>query len=657
MSTTAIRGKQVLDGTIQRHDLDVSTVGQAVVAKLIQGTNISLSSTGSDAGTGDVTVSAVGGGGANPQEVGTIKYWPVATPPTYWLNCDGSPQSRTTYAALYALVGTTYGAGDGVTTFNLPDLRGRVGLGIGQGSGLTNRVLAAIGGEENHVLVTAELAAHVHTITDPGHNHTQNSHNHTQNSHNHTQNSHNHSDAGHTHSYNQINNVAGGWNMATGGGFIITNQGTTSGSGNANIQAATATNVAVTATNIAVTATNIANTTGITGTDSAGSDNGHNNMPPFLVINYIIKAVLEVPLNNPVAPIASPSNAGLVNAISGNLTDYIGGDNACHPIPGGQGTTTSASFTIAAIGSANTIAVANGAVFARYQSIFVAGGGYFWINTILGNTLTCYQDGTASYEYAPGTVVPSGSQIAPAGPAGIAKTGTIGLLGPISGNATDYVGGDNACYPIGGIKNYYGTDTTNSGAYAVTVASDFVLQAGVTVWVTPSNANSANPTLNVNGTGALALVNRASVALFANEIFPTKTFGAVYDGAVWKIFTTLGRYYAVGNTGTVTIECAGFDSVSVWCNQSTNTSINITLAHLGWGVPLNIKFYNGYTAAITYQIHATNPAGTTAAVLWIWANATAGAAAVNLAVATSLTNGNNLIFTGALMGVSEVILL
>jgi hypothetical protein len=62
MAITTIRGTQVLNGTIQRADLDVSTVGQAVVAKLIQGTNVTLSSTGGDAGTGDVTVSVPGGG-------------------------------------------------------------------------------------------------------------------------------------------------------------------------------------------------------------------------------------------------------------------------------------------------------------------------------------------------------------------------------------------------------------------------------------------------------------------------------------------------------------------------------------------------------------------------------------------------------------------
>jgi hypothetical protein len=57
MPPTVIRGKQVLDGSIQRADLDVSTVGQAVIAKLVQGAGITLSSTGADSGTGDVTIS------------------------------------------------------------------------------------------------------------------------------------------------------------------------------------------------------------------------------------------------------------------------------------------------------------------------------------------------------------------------------------------------------------------------------------------------------------------------------------------------------------------------------------------------------------------------------------------------------------------------
>src|ERR1700757_4924387 len=57
MATTVIRGTQILNNTVQRQDLDTSTVGQAVVTKIVQGTGIALSSTGADSGTGDVTVS------------------------------------------------------------------------------------------------------------------------------------------------------------------------------------------------------------------------------------------------------------------------------------------------------------------------------------------------------------------------------------------------------------------------------------------------------------------------------------------------------------------------------------------------------------------------------------------------------------------------
>jgi microcystin-dependent protein len=94
-----------------------------------------------------------------------------------FLLCDGSAVSRTTYSALFAKIGVTWGAGDTTTTFNVPDLRGRATIGSGTGSGLTARTLGqqAIG-EEGHVLTVAELAAHNHVIniSDPGHTHTTN---------------------------------------------------------------------------------------------------------------------------------------------------------------------------------------------------------------------------------------------------------------------------------------------------------------------------------------------------------------------------------------------------------------------------------------------------------------------------------------------------
>lgn len=73
------------------------------------------------------------------------------------LLCDGTAYSRTTYAGLFAVIGTTWGVGDGATTFNVPDLRGRSPLGAGTGSGLTARTMGQTGGNEN-------LAAHTHTV-------------------------------------------------------------------------------------------------------------------------------------------------------------------------------------------------------------------------------------------------------------------------------------------------------------------------------------------------------------------------------------------------------------------------------------------------------------------------------------------------------------
>jgi microcystin-dependent protein len=96
--------------------------------------------------------------------------------PTGWLMCYGQAVSRATYPALYAAIGDTWGAGNGTTTFNVPDLRGRVRAGVddmggtsadrltGTISGLNGDTFAAVGGVEHHALTTAELPAHTHNI-------------------------------------------------------------------------------------------------------------------------------------------------------------------------------------------------------------------------------------------------------------------------------------------------------------------------------------------------------------------------------------------------------------------------------------------------------------------------------------------------------------
>jgi microcystin-dependent protein len=86
------------------------------------------------------------------------------------LLCDGASYLRTSYPDLFAVIGVTWGSVDG-SHFNVPDLRGRVPLGVGHGSGLSPYVLADTVGEETHTLVSGEMPSHTHT--DTGHTHTE----------------------------------------------------------------------------------------------------------------------------------------------------------------------------------------------------------------------------------------------------------------------------------------------------------------------------------------------------------------------------------------------------------------------------------------------------------------------------------------------------
>ena len=100
--------------------------------------------------------------------VGVIHMFAGSTSPVGWLICDGSTVSRSTYSALFAVIGTTYGSGDGNTTFTLPDLRGRVPIGAGTGAGLTNRVLGTQYGAETVTLDSTSLPTHSHANTVSG---------------------------------------------------------------------------------------------------------------------------------------------------------------------------------------------------------------------------------------------------------------------------------------------------------------------------------------------------------------------------------------------------------------------------------------------------------------------------------------------------------
>lgn len=102
---------------------------------------------------------------------GALVMWAASAAPTGYLLCDGAAVSRSTYAALFSAIGTAWGVGDGSTTFNLPDLRGRVAIGESPGllSGGRNAEhnLAESGGAEVHALAIPELPPHAHTAPEP----------------------------------------------------------------------------------------------------------------------------------------------------------------------------------------------------------------------------------------------------------------------------------------------------------------------------------------------------------------------------------------------------------------------------------------------------------------------------------------------------------
>ncbi|MBR0814928.1 tail fiber protein [Bradyrhizobium diazoefficiens] len=120
---------------------------------------------------------------------GSIDYWGSTAPNSSFALMYGQAISRTAYGALFGLLGTTFGLGDGTTTFNLPDLRGRVVAGKddmgGSASGrigsvvtdsgtISGTTLGSAGGTATHILTTTEIPAHSHGVNDPGHSHATN---------------------------------------------------------------------------------------------------------------------------------------------------------------------------------------------------------------------------------------------------------------------------------------------------------------------------------------------------------------------------------------------------------------------------------------------------------------------------------------------------
>lgn len=190
---------------------------------------------------------------------GEIKPFAGGTPPDGWLECDGSVVSRNVYADLFNVAGVTWGAGDGVSTFNLPDLRGRSLIGRDG-----THALGATGGAAAVNLSVGQLPSHSHAVTDPAHTHVFTGVAHT----------HVVSDPGHAHS-ESVATAASTAGAAAGGA--------TPGSGTTGSNTTGITNQATVATG-----TNAATATGIT-IQNTGAGDPVPTQSPFAAVVYMVK--------------------------------------------------------------------------------------------------------------------------------------------------------------------------------------------------------------------------------------------------------------------------------------------------------------------------------------------------------------------------------
>lgn len=237
-------------------------------------------------------------GSPNQVPLGAVlDYTGTSAPNSNFAMANGQCISRTTYAAYFALVATTFGACDGSTTFGVPDLRGRLVAGTDMGGGVSGRITVAggnfdgtiqgnVGGAQNQTLTTAQLPAHNHPFFDGGHTHGASDLGHVHGV-NDVGHAHGISDPGHIHALTGYGNAA---DIVEGGGIGLF----AGAAGTPNVSNST-TGISVNTGGTGVTiATGVANiSVAVSGANSGigntGSGSSHPTMPPTMVLSKIVR--------------------------------------------------------------------------------------------------------------------------------------------------------------------------------------------------------------------------------------------------------------------------------------------------------------------------------------------------------------------------------
>ena len=213
--------------------------------------------------------------------VGSMYMWPTSTAPSGWVLCNGAAVSRTVYSGLFSVIGITFGAGDGSTTFNLPNMTNNFAVGAGGSYGL-----GATGGTATNTLITANLPAHNHGASSLSSSISTSSS--TSSFTGNALPTHNHSaqDSGHQHSYVTYGAFAPQTGSSTPCWFQTSSANTGVGFANVTIGQ---TSAGTPTGSVATSTTTNTSTTTTTTTSNTGSGTAVNNIPPYLALYFIIK--------------------------------------------------------------------------------------------------------------------------------------------------------------------------------------------------------------------------------------------------------------------------------------------------------------------------------------------------------------------------------